>query len=246
MTGESNNAQRIGARLQRYPAAYEVAKWGIQAIALARRKQQIAVYLEANECHYLRIGSGSHTDPAWLSVDLVPVSPRVAYMDATKPFPLPSERFDAVQCEHVIEHVPYAAGLAMLWECHRVLRKGGILRIATPNLDLVGRLLDRDDDDPALAAYVNWSNRTFGGRAEEHELANRAFTVNRLMRNWGHAFIYDEPTLRSALETAGFGAIVRVAPGESSHSELSGIDRHEEEVGKEANELETLGLEATA
>jgi hypothetical protein len=70
--------------------------------------------------------------------------------------------------------------------------------------------------------------------------------VNRLVRNWGHVFLYDEPTLRGALADAGFSAIVRVAPGESSHPALSGIDRHEQEVGKDPNERETLALEATA
>jgi predicted SAM-dependent methyltransferase len=241
-----NTAQRIGGSLQRVPVAYSAATLGVKAVGLMRRNRQIAGYLNANQRRYLRIGSGSHIDPGWLSVDLLPVSLSVVFMDATKPFPLPSESFDAVQCEHVIEHVAYEAGLAMLSECHRVLHKGGVLRIATPNLDLLRRLLDGDDDDPALAAYVERSNRRFGTPAEQRDVGNAAFTANRLVRNWGHTFIYDEPTLRKALGAAGFFEIVNVTPGESSHSELRGIDRHEEEIGKEPNELETLALEATA
>ena len=58
------------------------------------------------------------------------MSLRVVYMDATEPFPLPSQSFDAVHCEHVIEHVAYEAGMTMLRECRRVLRPGGVLRIA--------------------------------------------------------------------------------------------------------------------
>jgi predicted SAM-dependent methyltransferase len=238
--------QRIGGRLRRYPALHTAATRGIQVFGLARRGKQIAAYLDSHEHRYLRVGSGSHSDPGWLSIDLLPVRLSVVYMDATKPFPLPSMSFDAVQCEHVIEHVDYAAGLAMLTECHRVLRTGGILRVATPNFDLVRRLLDRGDDDPALAAYVNWSHRTYGTLAELHQPENAVFTANRLVREWGHTFIYDELTLRSALTTAGFSEIVKVAPGESAHPELRGIDRHHEEIGKEANELETLALEAAA
>jgi SAM-dependent methyltransferase len=242
----TNIPQRIGGRLQRYPAAYQAATLGLQALGLARRRRQIRAYLDTHERRYLRVGSGSHTDPGWLSVDLVPVSLGVVFMDVTKPFPLPPASFDAVQCEHVIEHIPYAAGQVMLTEIRRVLRPGATLRIATPNLDLVARLIRGTEDDPALAAYVEQSNRRFGGDAELSEPANPAFTANRLVRNWGHTFLYNEATLRGALLATGFSEIVTVAPGESSHPELRGVDRHDQEIGKESNELETLALEATA
>jgi SAM-dependent methyltransferase len=242
----TNIPQRIGGRLQRYPVAYRAARLGIQAVALARRRRQIRAYLEHHERRYLRVGSGSHTDPDWLSIDLLPVRLAVVFMDVTKRFPLPSASFDAVQCEHVIEHIPYASGRVMLSEIHRVLRPGGILRIATPNLDLVARLIHGRDGDPAIAAYVEQSNHRFGRPDEIGELTNPAFTANRLVREWGHTFLYDEPTLRGALGAAGFSAVVAVAPGESSHPELRGVDRHQHEIGKENNELETLALEGTA
>ena len=219
---------------------------GIQAFALTRRNRQIATYLGSNQQRYLRLGSSSYTDPGWLSVDLIPLPPSVVYMDATKRFPLPSQSFDAIQCEHVIEHLAYAHGTGMLAECHRVLRPGGILRIATPDLDLVRRLLDPDDADPVLTAYVNWSNQTLGTPAERDQVDNVAFTVNRLVRDWGHVFIYDEQTLRGAMAAAGFSEIVKVAPGDSAHAALRGIDRHQDEIGEASNKLETLALEATA
>jgi predicted SAM-dependent methyltransferase len=246
MARPTNVAQRIGGALQQYPLAYRATLVGLQGVARARRRRQISDYLKTHQRRFLRVGSGSHTDPGWLSVDLVPVSASVVFMDVTKPLPLPSDSFDAVQCEHVIEHIPYRAGQTMLREIHRVLRPGGTLRIATPNLDLVRRLIDRTDDDPALAAYVEQSNRRFGARDELAEVTNPAFTANRLVREWGHTFLYDEPTLRRALGQAGFSQIVSVAPGESEHPELRGVDRHEQEVGRGPNELETLALEACA
>jgi predicted SAM-dependent methyltransferase len=246
VTGGPNAVQRVGAMLQRFPAAYAAASFGLRAVGRARRNRQIAAYLDANEPRLLRIGSGSHTNPGWLSTDLLPVSPSIAYLDASKPFPLPSESFDAVQCEHVIEHVSFDAGLAMLMECHRILRKGATLRIATPNIALVRRILDDCDHDPALDSYVEWSNQTYGNGAERDDASNPVFAVNRLMRCWGHTFIYDETTLRRSLSVAGFSEIVTVAPGESSHPDLTGVDRHELEIGRAANDLETLALEARA
>jgi predicted SAM-dependent methyltransferase len=246
VSASTNTAQRIGSRLRRRPIVHKAATLAIQAFGRARRARQINAYLAANQRRYLRIGSGSHTDRGWLSVDLLPVRLDVVFMDATKPFPIPSGSFDAIQCEHVIEHLDYASGVGMLRECHRILRKRGILRIATPNLDLVRRLLGPPDHDHAITAYVHWSNERFGGSANEEHIDNAAFTANRLVREWGHTFIHDERTLRGALAAAGFSEIVRVSPGESAHPELSGVDRHEEEVGREANELETLAFEATA
>ena len=246
MSATSNMPQRIGAALQRHPLAYSAAATAVKLVGLMRRGRQVDAYLGGTEQRYLRIGSGRHTDPGWLAVDLVPVARGVVFMDATKPMPLPTGGFEAVQCEHVIEHVSYDDGQKMLRESHRVLRPGGVLRIATPNLDLVRRLLTPGDPDPRLAAYVEWSNRTFGTTAERRDLLNPAFTANRLVRRWGHVFLYDERTLRGALEATGFSEIIRVRPGESAHEALRGVDRHHEEIGVDANDLETLAFEAIA
>jgi SAM-dependent methyltransferase len=48
----------------------------------------------------------------------------------------PPASFEAVTMNHVIEHLHDPAGMLAL--CHRVLRPGGLLWIATPNLDSLG------------------------------------------------------------------------------------------------------------
>jgi predicted SAM-dependent methyltransferase len=245
-TPPSNRAQRVGRALQRVPLAYGAAVAALRLVGTWRRPRQIARYLETHERRYLRIGSGRHTGRDWLSTDLIPVSPRVVYMDATEPFPLPSRSFEAVHCEHVIEHITYDAGLTMLRECHRILRPGGVLRIATPDLALVARLITSGSSDQPMREYVEWSNGSYGTESERRAPANAAFAANRLVRAWGHTFIYDEPTLHAALRDAGFHDVVRVAPGASDHAALRGVDHHHEEIGTAANELETLAFEATA
>jgi len=68
--------------------------------------------------------------------------------------------------------------------------------------------------------------------------------LNNAFRNWGHQFLYDEPTLRSLMTDAGFIDVVRYPMGVSDDDPLRGIEYHGEAVGNvEMNRLETMVLE---
>jgi SAM-dependent methyltransferase len=56
---------------------------------------------------------------------------RIARCDLTA-MPFPDDAFDLVICNHVIEHVPAWEKLAQ--ELHRVVRPGGLVYVATPNI----------------------------------------------------------------------------------------------------------------
>jgi hypothetical protein len=79
---------------------------------------------------------------------------------------------------------------------------------------------------------------------EQAEPDSSVHVLNRLMRAWGHTYLYDEATLRKALTAAGFPHIVCCEPGESQHPELIGVDRHATQIGELANRVESLILEA--
>jgi 2-polyprenyl-3-methyl-5-hydroxy-6-metoxy-1,4-benzoquinol methylase len=55
----------------------------------------------------------------------------------------PESSFDAVSLNHVIEHVPDPIGT--LAECHRILKKGGKLVLATPNISSLGHCFFKQD-----------------------------------------------------------------------------------------------------
>ena len=55
----------------------------------------------------------------------------LAHLDLTA-MPYPDNAFDVVVCNHVIEHVP--AWEAVARELYRVVKKGGVVYLATPNL----------------------------------------------------------------------------------------------------------------
>jgi hypothetical protein len=68
--------------------------------------------------------------------------------------------------------------------------------------------------------------------------------VNNFMRNWGHAFIYDERSLRIAFAQAGFAQIVRGEVGTSADPEFFNLE-NESRMAPGFVRLESIVLEGT-
>ena len=100
----------------------------------------IRSYLDTHEIRKLQLGAGSTVLSGWFNADRDPERPQSAYLDTAHRFPLPDASFDYVFSEHQIEHLSSSRGLFMLAECYRILRPGGRIRIATPNLATIAAL----------------------------------------------------------------------------------------------------------
>lgn len=175
-------------------------------------------YLSGPGLKKLHIGcSGNHL-PGWLNTDLWPQRDQI-YLDATRHFPLPTESFDYVYSEHMIEHIPWQSALFMLRECCRILKPGGVIRIATPNIHFLARLL-RDDHTELDKKYLEHNSRALVPWAP---YPGGVFVVNHYMRAWGHQFIFDVHSLTHTLELAGFKEATECQLNESSNKELSGL-----------------------
>lgn len=93
---------------------------------------------------YVNLGCGAHFHPDWVNVDLWSSSPQVMAHDLRMPLPFPDNSFSMVYHSHVIEHFTCAEGVTFLRECFRLLQPGGIVRIATPDMQVLAELyLDR-------------------------------------------------------------------------------------------------------
>ncbi|MHC5054296.1 MAG: class I SAM-dependent methyltransferase [Planctomycetota bacterium] len=200
-------------------------------------------YLKAAEVRKLHLGAGpDYLLDGWLNSDVNPVHSRgVAYVDARKRLPFPDGTFDYVQSEHMIEHLTYPEGLAMLGECFRVLKAGGTIRTATPDLrvfvDLFGS--ERSDEQERYIEYhMDKFLPDIGARGP-------CFVINNALRNWGHQFLYDRETLAHSIEKAGFVDLADHRSGESDDEVLRGIEFHGNVVGnEEMNRFETMVIEA--
>ena len=205
---------RIAHRL-----AYGVAVDPLRRSAAHTRKT-VASYLANARPAMLHIGCGANVLPGWLNTEFEERPPEGGiYLDATKPFPLPAESFDLVFSEHMIEHVPVPAALAMLRECHRVLKPGGRMRISTPRLDFLAELLLYPTDE-----HRRYADFHYEVLSEEDSVHSPAGIVNDYHRLWGHQFVYDEPTFRQMLGDAGLVSIERLPMNESSIPELRNIE----------------------
>jgi predicted SAM-dependent methyltransferase len=228
------------ARTLRRSAAHSAEDVRLFAGRFGRRKR-IDAYLGTHAERKLQLGTGANVYPGWLNTDVHDFRRQgeVVYMDATEPFPLPDAAFDAVFSEHMIEHLTYEAGLRCLAECHRVLRPGGRIRIATPSLDRLITLYEPEQSD-LQQRYVQWSIDTF---SKDKGAYLAGFVVNNFFRDWGHEFIYDRQTLRHALESVGFADVEEWPVGESGDPQLTRLERHMRSAA-EFNAFETMVLEA--
>lgn len=88
----------------------------------------------------LNIGCGSRFDPAWTNIDANPSSPNVQFHDCREGLPFLDHSFDVVYHSHVLEHFAKTEAARFVQECFRVLRSGGIIRVAVPDLESLARL----------------------------------------------------------------------------------------------------------
>jgi predicted SAM-dependent methyltransferase len=182
-----------------------------------RNRRLVAGYLANHTVAKLHIGCGDNELPGWLNTELCPRRSQV-FLDATRRFPFPDGCIDIVYSEHMIEHVPWHGGQAMLRECFRVMKPGGLIRLVTPNLEFLTRLL-QDPSTPMHQAYIQYSLETY--RLDAQGGAPHVF--NNFVRAWGHQFIYDAETLRQLMADAGFTEIGVQALNESADPTLSHI-----------------------
>jgi len=234
---------------------------------LEAREKVISHYFQNNQKRKLQIGAGGNPLPGWLNTDLEPTNNQIVYLDAMEPFPFADQEFDYVFSEHMIEHIHYKAGVNMLHECFRILKPGGKIRIATPDVErLVG--LFSQPKTTAQRRYIEWSMTDILGlyNTEKSVLQKRrpewdidkfhfteyfpqkdqdgvCFIINNFFRSYGHQFLYDKNTLQGALESAGFKNICQANPNYSDDENFRNIESHDNVIGEEMNQFETLILE---
>jgi len=139
---------------------------------------------------------------------------RVHHLDVTRRLRYADASFEAIYSSHVLEHLTPGEADHALREFHRVLGPGGVLRIAVPDLDQVIASYDPSDPDGFLEGMLQGRERS----TSRH-------------RHW---WLYNESSLRTALERAGFRDVERRAYREGRCPDVERVDTRPESLFMEA------------
>jgi len=159
---------------------------------------------------WLNIGCGKQHLSGFVNMDIE--QPYDKKLDARKGLPYPDQTVDGVYSEHFFEHLTQAEGLGFLRETRRVLKPGGIVRVAMPDLDaFVHRYVSEDwrGDGDMFKLGFDW-------------VANRCEMLNLGMREWGHKHLYNEEELIRIAQMAGLEPTKRCEHGKSDTPEFVG------------------------
>ncbi|MBX7050501.1 MAG: methyltransferase domain-containing protein [Flavobacteriales bacterium] len=86
---------------------------------------------------YLNLGCGYTFHEDWTNLDFVSNSPFVVAHNLLNGIPCDDATFEVVYHSHVLEHFPKDKAPIFLRECARVLKSGGTIRIAIPDLEQI-------------------------------------------------------------------------------------------------------------
>jgi len=151
---------------------------------------------------YLNIGCGSHysVNPEWTNIDFISNENAVIAHNLLDGIPFGDQIFDFAYHSHVLEHFSKKDGEIFLLECYRILKPGGILRIAIPDLETIVRhylsFLENGLEKPSneiMRANYNWillemydqtvRNQSGGQMLEylaQDQISNEAFIYERI------------------------------------------------------------------
>ncbi len=106
------------------------------------------------------------------------------YLDVSRRFRFADSTFECVYASHVLEHLDPEVAEHTLREVHRILRPGGVARLAVPDLDQVIAQYDPDDPEPFLSGiYEAHSSRR--SASSRHRWQYNASSLAELLRRAG-------------------------------------------------------------
>jgi len=166
----------------------------------------------------------------WINVDANKFTGKCdVWADLRNPLPFKDSSVDAVYSHHMIEHLPDRE--AHLKEVFRVLKPGGVYRVAGPNGDTAVCKLQKGDK----SWFNSWPDdrKSVGGRFE-----------NFIFCRGEHLTILFEDFMREMLAEAGFSDIKKCRAEDTTEYEILFTDAVSSENESDPENPRTLVLEA--
>lgn len=164
----------------------------------------------------LNLGCGDVHLDGWVNIDLDSDKADIRH-DLAKPLPYDDNTVDFIYSEHFIEHLTLKQGLALLRECRRVLKPGGVVRVATPNLSYL-----------LFRYFFFWKWQSWFKKYGYEWIGTNAEMVNVAFSTWGHQYLYNGKELARRLKEVGFVNVRRVKLRKSRYTELRKLETRKE------------------
>lgn len=166
----------------------------------------------------LHIGSGRNYKEGWINIDINPKTRKDLCIDVNRSLPFQNDSVDFIFYEHFIEHLSYGDGFDFLKESYRILKHGGVIRTAFPDID---KLID---------SYINdyWRQMEWVKLINAQWYPSGCFMLNECIKEKGlHKYMYSIKELTRRLIEAGFkeNRIHQCQAGHSDYKELQDAEK---------------------
>lgn len=143
----------------------------------------------------LNLGCADKHFDGWVNVDLDRAD--VNWNLAAMPWPWEVDSVNEIMASHILEHFDKLDGYRFLNECKRILKPGGTLHIAVPDLDkfIRAKVLNK----PELLNGYKWDDLNYLGGGDETETRP----------GWRHLYIYSWESLAYMCKAVGFAVVAR-------------------------------------
>lgn len=165
----------------------------------------------------LNVGCGTDYKKGWINIDNNSddnIEKLDLNWDLRNPLPFADGSVNYIFNEHFVEHLTVDESQKAIKDFMRVLKPGGVMRIAMPDLeDCIKLYLDKD-----------WRKRPV---IKDHGLdfvETPAELLNMSFSWWGHKWIYDWTELKRRLKQAGYTNFKKATHSKSIHKELNNLE----------------------
>jgi predicted SAM-dependent methyltransferase len=147
---------------------------------------------------------------------------RIRHANAARRIPHRGGTVDTIYTSHMLEHLDRTEARSFLAECRRVLKPGGVLRLAVPDLrNAVCQYLRLNDADGFLRHLQFDLDKPRGPVAGLRRL---------LSGGRGHHWMYDAQSLTALVAEAGFADIRMMEEGRTTIAEPGSLALNEREA----------------
>ncbi len=185
---------------------------------MAHQQTQTESEQPAGGVRRLNWGCGGWAEPGWINSDIKEGPGVDIVADIRDGLPLESDSIDYAASVHALPEIPFTEIVPTLAELRRVLKPGGVLRLALPDLD------------KGIAAYHRRDTEYFKVPDQDAKSLGGKFVTHMVWYGYSHSLFTGE-FIQEQLEKAGFSRIDHCTFQQtaSPYPDIVALDNREQE-----------------